>query len=256
MDLNVRGRVALVTGASSGLGEAVALLLAREGVKLALAARRTELLESVAERARSAGALDARAFRLDLADSESVGAMLDDVRAAFGEADIVVLNGGGPKPGRVSELALTDWDAAYRLLLRGMVQLLDALVPPMRAKKWGRIVALTSSAVKQPIDNLTLSNAFRTALVATLRTLAVEVAKDGVTVNSIATGLVDTARLRSLYGNDETRLHEAASDVPIGRIASPAEFAPMAVFLCGDPAGYVTGQTISVDGGLTRGLFG
>ena len=115
---------------------------------------------------------------------------------------------------------------------------------------------LTSTAVKQPIDNLVLSNAFRTALVAALRTLAVEVAKDGVTVNSIATGRIDTARLRALYGNDEKRLHEAATDVPIGRIASPEEFAPMAAFLCGDPAGYVTGQTISVDGGLIRGLFG
>lgn len=256
MDLNLRGRVALVTGASSGLGEAVAILLAQEGVKLALAARRLDLLDSVAQRARAAGAKEARAFALDLQDSDSISAMLAAVRQVFGEVDIAILNGGGPKPGRVSELALADWDAAYRPLLRGMVQLLEALVPPMRAKRWGRIVALTSTAVKQPIDNLALSDAFRTALIATLRTLAVEVAKDGVTINSIATGRVDTARLRSLYGNDEARLREAGSDVPIGRIASPQEFAPMAVFLCGDPAGYVTGQTISVDGGLTRGLFG
>jgi 3-oxoacyl-[acyl-carrier protein] reductase len=256
MDLNLRGRVALVTGASSGLGEAVALLLAREGVKLALAARRLDLLESVAQRARAAGAQEARAFALDLRDPDSIAALPAAVREVFGDADIAVLNGGGPKPGRVSELALADWDAAYRLLLRGMVQLLDALVPPMRAKRWGRIVALTSTAVKAPIDNLALSNAFRTALVATLRTLAVEVARDGVTINAIATGRIDTARLRSLYGDDEARLHEAGSDVPIGRIALPQEFAPMAVFLCGDPAGYVTGQTISIDGGLTRGLFG
>jgi 3-oxoacyl-[acyl-carrier protein] reductase len=110
--------------------------------------------------------------------------------------------------------------------------------------------------VKQPIDNLLLSNAFRTALVATLRTLAVDVAPDGVTVNSIATGRIETARLRSLYGDDDAKLRAAGSEVPIGRIATPAEFAPLAVFLCGEPAGYVTGQTISVDGGLTRGLFG
>jgi 3-oxoacyl-[acyl-carrier protein] reductase len=256
MDLKLGGRVALVTGASSGLGAAVALALAREGAKLALAARRLDLLESVAQRARIAGAPEARAFELDLQDSGSIAAMLTTVREAFGDADIAILSGGGPRAGSVSQLALADWDAAYRLLLRGMVQLLDALVPPMRAKGWGRVVALTSTAVKQPIDNLALSNAFRTGLVATLRTLAVEVAKDGVTINSIATGRIDTARLRSLYGDDEVRLREAGSDVPIGRIASPQEFAPMAVFLCGDPAGYVTGQTISVDGGLTRGLFG
>ncbi len=256
MDLNLRGRVALITGASSGLGEAVALLLAREGVKLGLAARRGDALDEVAGRARGLGAQEARGFELDLQDPGSISAMLAAFRGAFGAPDIVILNGGGPKAGRVTELALADWDAAYRLLLRGMLQILDDVVPPMRAKRWGRIVALTSTAVKQPIDNLALSNAFRSALVAALRTLAVEVAKDGVTVNSIATGRIDTARLRALYGNDEKRLHDAATDVPIGRIASPEEFAPMAVFLCGDPAGYVTGQTISVDGGLTRGLFG
>lgn len=256
MDLKLRGRVALVTGASSGLGEAIALRLAQEGVKLGLAARRVDLLEAVAERARRLGAQDACGFALDLSDPDSISAMLAAFRDAYGDPDIAILNGGGPKPGRVSELSLADWDTAYRLLLRGMLQLLDAVVPPMRAKRWGRIVALTSTAVKQPIDNLALSDALRTALVAALRTLAVEVASDGVTVNSIATGRVDTARLRALFGNDEARLHEASSDVPIGRIASPEEFAPMAVFLCGEPAGYVTGQTISVDGGLTRGLFG
>jgi 3-oxoacyl-[acyl-carrier protein] reductase len=126
----------------------------------------------------------------------------------------------------------------------------------MRARKWGRIVALTSTSVKQPIDTLVLSNAFRTALVAALRTLAVEVAADGVTVNCIATGRIDTDRLRALYGNDERALRQAGAEVPIGRIAAPDEFAPMAAFLCGEPARYVTGQTISVDGGLVRGLFG
>jgi 3-oxoacyl-[acyl-carrier protein] reductase len=256
VDFGIRGRTALVTGASSGLGEAVALALAGEGVKLGLAARRAERLEAVAARARQLGAPAAHAFELDLEDPESPAAMLAAFRAALGDADIVILNGGGPKAGRFSSLTLADWDAAYRLLLRGMLELLDAVTPPMRDRRWGRIVALTSTAVKQPIDTLTLSNAFRTALVATLRTLAVEVAPDGVTVNSIATGRVETARLRALYGDDASRLRQAAAEVPMGRIATPEEFAPMAVFLCSEPASYVTGQTISVDGGLTRGLFG
>jgi 3-oxoacyl-[acyl-carrier protein] reductase len=256
MDLGIRGRTALVAGASAGLGEAVALALADEGVTLALAARNMDRLDAVVRAAKERGAQDARAFHLDLQDGDSIAAMLDGVRGAFGDVDIAILNGGGPKPGVFSEMTLADWDGAYTLLLRSMLVVLDALVPPMRTRRWGRVVALTSSAVKQPIDTLVLSNAFRTGLVAALRTLAVEVARDGVTVNSIATGRVETERLRALYGNDEAKLRAAASEVPIGRVASPAEFAPMVAFLCGEPACYVTGQTISVDGGLVRGLFG
>ncbi|MGA7355497.1 MAG: SDR family oxidoreductase, partial [Candidatus Cybelea sp.] len=210
----------------------------------------------VATRARELGATDARAFRVDLRDPSSIAAMLEGVRGAFGDVEIVVLNGAGPKPGRFTETTVEDWDAAYRLLLRSMLVLLEALVPAMRANHWGRIVALTSSAVKQPIDTLVLSNAFRTALVSALRTLATEVARDGVTVNAIATGRVETDRLRALYGNDELKLREAAAEVPIGYIASPDDFAPMVAFLCSEPARYVTGQTVSVDGGLIRGLFG
>ncbi|HEX4012649.1 MAG TPA: SDR family oxidoreductase [Candidatus Cybelea sp.] len=256
MDLGIAEKTALVTGASSGLGEAIALGLAAEGVRLVLAARRCDRLEAVAERARRHGAPEARVVALDLQDRASIAAALAEISGSGAAPDIVVLNGGGPKPGRFSDLELGDWDGAYQLLLRAMVELLRAVVAPMRSKRWGRIVALTSTSVKQPIDNLLLSNAFRTALVATLRTLAVEVAPDGVTVNSIATGRVETDRLRSLYGDDEAKLEAAGAEVPIGRIATPDEFAPLAVFLCGRPAEYITGQTISVDGGLTRGLFG
>jgi 3-oxoacyl-[acyl-carrier protein] reductase len=222
MDLGIRGRTALVTGASSGLGKAVALALAAEGVRLALAARSIDRLDAVAKQAKQLGAEDARGFHIDLQDGDSIAGAMDE----------------------------------NRLLLRSMLVLLDALVPPMRARRWGRIVALTSTAVKQPIDTLVLSNAFRTALVAALRTLAVEVASDGVTVNSIATGRVDTQRLRALYGDDERKLLEAGREVPIGRVATPQEFAPLVAFLCSEASRYIVGQTISVDGGLVRGLFG
>lgn len=256
MDLEIRGRRALVLGASAGIGRAVALALAREGVRLALAARDEKRLEAVARQALELGATEVRPFRFDLADPDSIAAALNTVDDTMGTLDIVVLNGGGPKAGRFTEMAIGDWDAAYRLLFRSMLVLLQRAVLPMRARKWGRIVALTSTSVKQPIDTLVLSNAFRTGLVAALRTLAVEVAADGVTVNCIATGRIDTDRLRELYGNDESKLRDAGAEVPIGRIAAPDEFAPMAAFLCGEPARYVTGQTISVDGGLVRGLFG
>jgi 3-oxoacyl-[acyl-carrier protein] reductase len=256
VDLGIKGRVALVTGASSGIGEAVALALAAEGVKLAIGARRTDRLEEVAKRAMALGAPVARGFALDLSDASSVERMLADVRADLGDVDILVLNGGGPKAGRFADVTLPDWDTAYRILLRSMIELLQAAVPAMRAKKWGRVVALTSTSVKQPIANIALSNAFRTALVATLKTLAGEVAADGVTINSIATGRVATDRLLALSGG-EAEMHDAAkAEVPIGRVATPEEFAPLVAFLCGSPASYVTGQTIAIDGGLIRGTFG
>jgi 3-oxoacyl-[acyl-carrier protein] reductase len=257
VDFGIRGRVALVTGASSGIGKAVALALASEGVKLAAAARRAELLDVVVKRACELGATQARGFPFDLNDEATIGAMLDDVCGALGNVDILVLNGGGPKPGRFTEMTVRDWDAGYRAVLRGMLMLVERTIPGMRANAWGRVVALTSTSVKQPIDRLALSNVFRTALVAALRTLANDVASDGITVNSIATGRVDTDRLRQLYGDSERAMHEAAAaDVPMKRVATPQEFAPLVAFLCGEPASYVTGQSISIDGGLTRGLFG
>jgi 3-oxoacyl-[acyl-carrier protein] reductase len=257
LDFGIGGRLALVTGASAGIGEAVALALAREGVRLAVAARRSDRLEMLAKRAVEIGASDARGFEFDQKSSTTIDAMLDSVHAAFGSVDILVLNGGGPKPGKFSDTAIEDWDAGYRAVLRSMLSLVERVLPAMRANGWGRIVALTSTSVKQPIDTLVLSNAFRTALVSALRTLANEVASEGITVNCVATGRVGTDRLRTLYGGNDRAMHAAAAaDVPIGRIATPEEFAPLVAFLCGEPASYVTGQTISIDGGLTRGLFG
>jgi 3-oxoacyl-[acyl-carrier protein] reductase len=194
-------------------------------------------------------------FAADLDEPASIDRLLADVRKAFGDPAILVANSGGPPPGNFSQLELPQWDEGYRSTLRNMLQLVQGVVPAMRAQRWGRIVALTSSAVKQPIPTLALSNAFRIALVAALKTLAIEVAKDGVTVNAIATGRVLTDRLRHLYPDDAALREAAERDVPAGHVATPAEFAPMAAFLCGDPAGYVTGQTIAVDGGLIKGLL-
>lgn len=193
---------------------------------------------------------------VDLGDPKSIDAMQRDVHDAFGGVDILIANSGGPKPGTYTQIGPDDWDAAYRAILRSMLQIVNGVLPGMRERRWGRIVALTSSSVKQPIATLALSNMFRTALVSALKTLSSEIAKDGVTVNSIATGRILTDRLRSLYGGDDAALQRAGAEAPIGRIGKPEEFAPLVTFLCGEPARYVTGQTISVDGGLIAGLFG
>ena len=255
MDLGIRGRVALVTGASSGIGEAVALSLAAEGVTLAIAARRKDRLERVAAEAKKRGATDANAFEVDLERDTSIETLLRGVRSSFGDPEILVVNGGGPKPGTYLQLKPDDWDTAYRGQLRNMLNLVDGVLPSMRAKRFGRIVALTSSSVKQPIGSLALSNSFRVAFVSALKTLSSEVAPEGITINAIATGRVLTDRLRHLYASDEELQQAAEAEVPIGRVASPAEFAPMVTFLCGEPAAYVTGQTIAVDGGLIKSLY-
>lgn len=256
MDFGIRDKVALVTGASSGLGKACALALAAEGARIAVAARRREELERVAADARAKGATDARAFTVDLTDARSIDVLVRDVREAFGTVDILIANSGGPKPGTFTQTSPDDWDTAYRGVLRSMLQLIDGVLPGMRERRWGRIVALTSTSVKQPIPTLALSNIFRTGLVAALKTLSFEVGKDGVTVNAIATGRVDTDRLRSLYGNDAAAMERAGNELPVGHVAQVEEFSPMVAFLCSDAAAYVTGQTIAVDGGLIAGLFG
>ena len=255
MDFGIRNRVALVTGASSGIGEAIALGLAAEGVRLAVAARRRDALERVARDATSRGAAEARAFDVDFDDAGSIDRLCANVTQQFGGVDILIVNGGGPKPGAYSQIAPADWDAAYRNTLRGALQLVNGVLPAMTEKGWGRVVALTSSSVKQPIPGLVLSNAFRIALIAALKTLSAEVAARGITINAIATGRVLTDRLRHLYPDDESMQRAAQADIPAGHIATPEEFAPMAVFLCSEAARYVTGQTIAVDGGMIKSLY-
>jgi len=255
VDLGIRGRVALVTGASSGIGEAVAFALAREGVRLAVSARRRERLEAVARTARDAGAVEAKAFTADQSDTASLRALVDAVEAALGPVEILVVNGGGPRPGTFAQTPEPEWDAAYALTLQSALRLVRAVLPGMRARRWGRIVALESVVVKQPFPGMVLSNAFRASVAAALKTLSAEVAAEGVTVNTIATGLVDTDRFRAVY-DTPAKAAAAIEAVPMKRPAAPEEFAPLVAFLCGEPARYVTGQTISIDGGLTAGLFG
>jgi 3-oxoacyl-[acyl-carrier protein] reductase len=253
MELGIRGRLALVTGASSGLGRASALALAAEGARLAIGARRTKLLETVAAEARAAGSPDAQAYPLDLADPASIDALLAAMRDRQGDAEIVIANSGPPKAGAVANLTLADWDAAYGPTMRSMLQIVYAVLPAMRERGWGRIVNLSSSAVKTPIPNLALSNAFRAGLLGALKTLSREVAGDGVTINVIATGKIATDRARSFYG-EPGAWEKQQREIPFGRFGTPEEFAPLVAFLCGEGARYISGATFAVDGGLAPGL--
>jgi 3-oxoacyl-[acyl-carrier protein] reductase len=254
VELAIRGRLAIVTGASSGLGRACALALAAEGVRLAVGARRTDLLETLVAEARAAGSPEAVAYKLDLADPASIDAMLAGVRDEQGDASILIANSGPPKVGAVSNLSLADWDAAYGPTLRSMLQLVLAVVPAMRENKWGRIINLSSSSIKTPMPNLALSNAYRAGLAGALKTLSREVAADGVTINVIATGKIETARARAVYA-DPAAWAKQQSEIPFGRFGTPEEFAPLVAFLCGEGARYISGTTISVDGGLAPGLL-
>jgi 3-oxoacyl-[acyl-carrier protein] reductase len=253
MNLGLSGKLALVTGASSGLGRACALALAAEGARVALAARRAELLDTVAREAQDAGSPDARAYAVDLTDPASVAKLLRDVRAAQGDPDVLVANGGGPKPGGATALSLADWDTGYAAVMRPILELVTGVVPAMRERKWGRIVYLGSSGLKAPIPNLALSNAFRAGVLGALKTLSREIAADGVTVNLIATGRIETDRARQIY-NDPDKRSKADSEIPFGRFGTPEEFAPLVAFLSGEGARYITGTTISVDGGLSPTL--
>jgi 3-oxoacyl-[acyl-carrier protein] reductase len=212
MNSGLNGKLALITGASSGLGRACALALAAEGARVALAARRAELLDTVGGQAQKAGSPDARAYEVDLSDLGSVAKLLRDVRATQGDPDVLVANGGGPKPGGVSALSLPDFDAGYHTVMRPMLELVSGVVPAMRGRKWGRVVYLGSISVKTPLPNLALSNAFRAGVLGALKTLSREVAADGVTVNVIATGVIETDRVGEVYKEPETlQPHRARS---------------------------------------------
>jgi 3-oxoacyl-[acyl-carrier protein] reductase len=247
MDLGLKGRTAIVTGASSGLGLASAESLAREGANVTLFARRRDLLEREAER------IGGLAVRGDVTVPRDLERAVDTTLAAFGGIDILVWNGGGPPPGGALDVTPESLEQALELLLQPAVRLVHLCLPHLERSEGGRIVAVTSLAAKEPTRHLALSNAFRPAVTGWLKTLAGEVGPRGVTVNCVAPGRIATARLEHLYPEGPTDAD--ISDIPLRRWGEPSEFGDVVCFLASDRARYVTGQTIVVDGGLERGLF-
>ncbi|HEV7462193.1 MAG TPA: SDR family oxidoreductase [Solirubrobacteraceae bacterium] len=250
MELGIDGRIALVTGASKGLGLGIAQALAAEGARVAMSSRSRERIDAAA-----AEVPGARGFVHDSADVDGAGRLIDAVQDELGALEILVTNTGGPPAGDPLSFTREQWEAAYRSLVLGPMAMIEHAVPAMRERGWGRVVNVSSYAVREPIPYLMLSNAHRSATLAAFKTLARELAGDGITLNTVLAGMIATDRLIELRGRSREAVEEDAREqVPAGRPGRVEEFAAAAAFLCSDGAGYITGAALAVDGGLLRSV--
>lgn len=262
MDLGLRGQAAVVAAASQGLGRATAFALAREGCRVAICARNAGPLEATARAIREETRAEVLAVAADVSDPDDVAAFADAAIAAFGGIDLLVTNSGGPPTGRFEGLSEEQWSKATQLLLQGPVRLIRAALPSMRSRGGGSIVAITSISVKQPLEDLLLSNAMRAAVVGLVKSLARELAPDRIRVNAVAPGWIATERLVELYrvraereGRDpQALLAERVGEIPLGRLGKPEEVANLVAFLLSEKASYITGDVIQIDGGFYRGI--
>jgi 3-oxoacyl-[acyl-carrier protein] reductase len=250
VDLGIEGRVALVMGASRGIGRGIAGALAREGARVAISSRSEESLRA------AAGEIDGdvHVFPADTGDLDRLRGLPGEVAEALGPVDILVANTGGPPPGGALDNSLEEWDEAFRSLVLALRVLLDGVVPGMRERAWGRIVNVSSSSIREPIPHLTLSNANRLAALGLLETLADEVAPDGITVNTVATGMFATDRLADPEGSLKGAEDAAKQRVPAKRLGHPDEYGDVVAFICSERAAYLTGSVIPLDGGLLRSV--
>jgi 3-oxoacyl-[acyl-carrier protein] reductase len=247
VDLGLKGRTAVVCGASAGMGLAIAEALAAEGANVAMFARRRDVLEREAER------IGALAVRGDVTNPAHLERLVDQTVEAFGGIDILVNNSGGPPRRTAGELDAESLEAAVELLLVSAVRLTNLCLPHLERSGHGRVINITSSSVREPIERLALSNAVRPGVIGWAKTLAREVGPKAITVNSIAPGRIETERLAEVYPDGPTEADFA--QIPLRRLGQPAEIADVVAFLASDRAAYVTGTVIPVDGGLTRGLL-
>jgi 3-oxoacyl-[acyl-carrier protein] reductase len=248
MDLGLEGRTALVMAASRGIGKGIAASLAREGARIAISSRSAEALEGAAE---EIGA-DVRAFPADTGDLERLRGLPGEVAEAVGPIEILIVNTGGPPGGGALDNSLEEWEAAFRTLVLATRVLIEEVLPGMRERRWGRIVNVASSSVREPIAGLTLSNANRMAAVGLLKTLSDEVAGEGITVNTVATGMFATDRLADRHGSLDEAERAARERIPARRLGQPAEYGDLVAFLCSERAAYLTGTVIPLDGGMLR----
>ncbi len=263
MDLGIKGKVALITASSTGIGKAVAEALAEEGCYLAICSRTKEALIETSREIKNKFHIEPFWGLCDLNQQKDIENFYEAVNAQFGKVDILVNNCGGPVPGFFRDLSEEDWDQAFKQVLLSVVRFTNLVVPKMIEQEWGRIVNITSIAVKQPVHNLMLSNSLRAGVTGFAKSLSNEFGNKNITVNNVAPGYTLTHRLYELAVNraktsgksHEEILVEMAKDVPMNRLAGPEEIAAMVAFLASQKASYITGTTISVDGGSTKAIF-
>jgi 3-oxoacyl-[acyl-carrier protein] reductase len=263
MDLGLRGKVALVAAASKGLGRAIAEELAAEGASIAICSRGEEALFRARDEIVSSSGSEVLAIAADVAKPGDASRIVEATFERFGRVDILVTNAGGPPSGKFESLTPEMWQRAVDLTLMSVINLTAHVLPGMKQRKWGRVINVTSIAVKQPVDGLMLSNSLRSAVTGFARTLANEVALDGITVNNILPGYTRTERVDQLADAAAAREGISADvarsrweeQIPMGRLGEPREFAALAAFLASERASYITGTSITVDGGWVRGLL-
>ncbi len=263
MDFGLSGKVAIVAAASSGLGKATAMELAAEGACVAINARSEEQLQNAAAEIQSATGADVFAIGGDVTNEDDVRRLVSETRNKFGSVDILVANAGGPPAGFFDDFNAQHYREAVELNLISTINLCREVVPHMRERGWGRIVAITSIAAKQPVENLILSNTARAGVLGFMKSLSQQIAADGITVNTVCPGYHLTERLKSLSSsiarNDGLSVEDVyarwAASTPMKRIGDPREFAAVVAFLCSERASYLTGTVIQVDGGAYRALY-
>lgn len=263
MDLGIKDKVAVIAASSKGLGKACALELAKEGVKIVIFSRNRDSVEETAEEIKIKTNATVSSFTADVTKPDQVESVFKSVEKMFSTIDILVNNAGGPPPGSFDDFTHEDWQKAVELNLFSTINMTKLALPYMKKNKWGRIINITSLAVKQPIDGLILSNTVRTGVIGLAKTLSNELAQYNITVNNICPGRIMTDRIIQLAKERATNsnrgyqevISDMESDIPLGRLGDPDELGALAAFLASEKAGYITGSTIQVDGGLLKSLY-
>ena len=254
MELGLKNKIAFVAASSQGLGKAVALELAKEGAKIIINGRNKENLENTKKEIEKINGAQVLALAGDLSNDHERDHIIKTSLQAYDHVDILVTNTGGPPSGKFEDLKQEDWDKTYRSLLVSVVGLINGFLPGMKQKQWGRIIAITSQAVKQPVNNLILSNSIRASVAGLIKTLSNELGIYNITVNNVMPGYTETDRLKKLLEKNSS-FATAKNEIPLGRFGTPEEFAAAVTFLASERASYITGVSLAIDGGWIKNIL-